>query len=55
MTSYRAVTTEATVTPSAQRPASSAPTRDTTSAADWRGLKRAACYARVSTDKQEFE
>jgi len=50
MARYRAVTTEATVTSSAHHPASSAPTRDTTSAAGGRGLKRAACSARVSTD-----
>jgi site-specific DNA recombinase len=55
MASHRAVTAGATATPTARRPASSAPTRDTTAAAGGRGLKRAALYARVSTDKQERE
>jgi site-specific DNA recombinase len=55
MASHRAVTTGATATPSARRPASSASTRDTTAAVGGRGLKRVALYARVSTDKQERE
>jgi site-specific DNA recombinase len=55
MASHRAVTTGATATPSGRCPASSAPTRDTTAAAGGRDLKRAALYARVSTDKQERE
>jgi site-specific DNA recombinase len=55
MASHRAMTTGATATPSARRPASSAPTRDTTAAAGGRGLKWAALYARVSTDKHERE
>jgi hypothetical protein len=52
MASPRAVTTGATATPSAHYPASSAPTRDAT-AAGGKCLKRAALYARVSTDTQE--
>jgi hypothetical protein len=55
MASHRAVTTGTTATTSARRPASSAPTRDATAAEGGRGLKRAALYARVSTDKQERE
>jgi hypothetical protein len=50
--SYRAVTTEATATSSAHHPVASAPTRNTTPAVGGRGLKRAACYARVSIDTQ---
>src|SRR6266853_649027 len=55
MASYRGVTTGATTTATAQGPASSAPVRDTPQASGGRCLKRAALYARVSTDKQERE
>jgi site-specific DNA recombinase len=55
MASHRAVTTGETATTSAHRPASTTSPHDTTAAAGGRGLKRAALYARVSTDKQERE
>jgi site-specific DNA recombinase len=55
MASDRAVTTRATAIAAAHGPASSVPTRDTTQASGRRCLKRAALYARVSTDKQERE
>jgi site-specific DNA recombinase len=55
MASDRAFTTEAPATTAAQGFASRAPTRDATQASGGRFLKRAALYARVSTDKQERE
>ena len=57
MASYRGVTTgaAASASASAHGPASSAPARDATQASGGRALKRAALYARVSTDKQERE
>jgi hypothetical protein len=55
MASDRAVTTRTTATAAAHGLASSVPTRDTTQASGRRCLKRAALYARVSTDKQERE
>jgi site-specific DNA recombinase len=55
MASYRGVTTGAAASASAHGPASRAPARDATQASGGRFLKRAALYARVSTDKQERE
>jgi DNA invertase Pin-like site-specific DNA recombinase len=55
MASYRGVKTGAAASASAHGPASSAPARDATQASGGRFLKRAALYARVSTDKQERE
>ena len=55
MASYRGVTTGAAASASGHGPASSAPARDATQASGGRFLKRAALYARVSTDKQERE
>ena len=55
MASDRVFTTGATATAAAQGLAASVPTRDTIQASGRRGLKRAALYARVSTDKQERE
>jgi predicted site-specific integrase-resolvase len=55
MASERAVTTGAPATAATQGFASQAPTRDATQAAGGSSLKRAALYARVSTDKQERE
>jgi predicted site-specific integrase-resolvase len=55
MASDRAFTTGVPATAAAQGFASHAPTRDATQASGGRFLKRAALYARVSTDKQERE
>ena len=55
MASHRTFTPGATATAAAYDPVSSAPTRDATQTSGGRGLKRAALYARVSTDKQERE
>jgi site-specific DNA recombinase len=55
MAGDRAVTTRTTATAAAHGLASSGPTRDTTQASGRGCLKRAALYARVSTDKQERE
>jgi predicted site-specific integrase-resolvase len=55
MASDRAVTTGATAPAAAYGPASGAPARDATQASGGRCLKRAALYARVSTEKQERE
>jgi len=55
MASYRGVTTGATAPASTHGPAFSTPAGDATQASGGRGLKRAALYARVSTDKQERE
>ena len=55
MASYRGVTTGAATPASAHGPASSTPAGDATQVSGGRGLKRAALYARVSTDKQERE
>jgi predicted site-specific integrase-resolvase len=55
MASHRAVTTRVPAIAAAQGPASRVPTRDPTEAASRRCLKRAALYARVSTEKQERE
>jgi site-specific DNA recombinase len=55
MASDRAVTPGAPATAAAQGFASHAPTRDAPQASGGRFLKRAALYARVSTDKQERE
>jgi site-specific DNA recombinase len=53
--SDRAVTTRITATAAAHGLASNVPTRDTPQASGRRCLKRAALYARVSTDKQKRE
>jgi predicted site-specific integrase-resolvase len=55
MASDRAVTTRATSTAAAHGPASCAPAHHANQASGRRCLKRAALYARVSTDKQERE
>ena len=55
MASHRAITTGATTTPAAQSPAARASARDATQASGGASLKRAALYARVSTEKQERE
>jgi site-specific DNA recombinase len=55
MASHRAVTTRAPATAAAQGFAAQAPTHHAAQASGGRGLKRAALYARVSTDKQERE
>ena len=55
MASYRGVTTGAAAPASTHGPAFSTPAGDATQASGGRGLKRAALYARVSTDKQERE
>jgi len=55
MASHRAVTTRAPATAATQGFASQAPTRGATQVSGTRFLKRAAVYARVSTDKQERE
>src|SRR2546422_10006358 len=55
MASHRTFTPGATATAAAYSPASSAPPCDETQASGGRSLKRAALYARVSTDKQERE
>jgi site-specific DNA recombinase len=55
MASHRAFTTRAPATAAAQGFASQAPRRDPPQASGTRFLKRAALYARVSTDKQERE
>jgi site-specific DNA recombinase len=55
MASDRAFTTGVPATAAAQGFASHAPTRDAIQASGGRFLKRAAWYARVSTDKQERE
>ena len=55
MASHRTFTPGATATAAAYSPASSAPPCDATQTSGGRGLKRAALYARVSTDKQERE
>src|SRR2546425_524965 len=55
MASYRGVTTGAAAPASDHGPAFSTPAGDATQASGGRGLKRAALYARVSTDKQERE
>jgi site-specific DNA recombinase len=55
MASHRAVTTGASATTAAQGVASHAPTRHATQASGGSSLKRAALYARVSTDTQERE
>lgn len=55
MASDRAFTTGVPATAAAQGFASHAPTRDAIQASGGRFLKRAALYARVSTDKQERE
>ena len=55
MASHRPFTPGTAATASAYSPASSAPPRDATQTSGGRGLKRAALYARVSTEKQERE
>jgi predicted site-specific integrase-resolvase len=56
MASYRDVTTGTTAPTAAHASTASVPTRDASSQASGEGLlKRAALYARVSTDKQERE
>ena len=55
MASYRTFTPRATATAAASHPASSAPPRDAPQTSGGWGLKRAALYARVSTEKQERE
>jgi len=55
MASHRTFTPGTTATAAAYSPASSAPPCDATQTSGGRGLKRAALYARVSTDKQERE
>jgi hypothetical protein len=55
MASDRAVTTRATSTAAAHGPASCAPAHHAAQASGGRSLKRAALYARVSTDTQERE
>jgi hypothetical protein len=55
MASNQAVTTRATSTPAAHGPAPCAPAHYAARASGGRGLKRAALYARVSTDKQKRE
>ena len=55
MASYRGITPRTTTPAAAQESASHAPGRDASQASDGRLLKRAALYARVSTDKQERE
>lgn len=55
MASHRTVTPGTTATAAAYSPASNAPPRDTPQTSGGWGLKRAALYARVSTEKQERE
>src|SRR6266852_4187503 len=55
MASHRSVTTGTTAPAAAYSPASSLAARDACEGAGRRLLKRAALYARVSTDKQERE
>ena len=55
MASHRTFTPGTTATAAAYSPASSAPPRDAPQTSGGRGLKRAALYARVSTEKQERE
>src|SRR5215475_1584307 len=55
MASHRTFTPGTTATAAASSPASSAPPRDAPPTSGARGLKRAALYARVSTEKQERE
>jgi predicted site-specific integrase-resolvase len=55
MASHRAFTTGASATVAAQGFASHSLARDATQASGRRCLKRAALYARVSTDRQERE
>jgi site-specific DNA recombinase len=55
MASHRTFTPGTTATAAAYSPASSTPPRDAPQTSGGRGLKRAALYARVSTEKQERE
>ena len=55
MASHRTVTPGATAIAATYGSTASAPPRDTPQTSGERGLKRAALYARVSTEKQERE
>ena len=55
MASHRTFTPGTAATAAAYSPASSAPPRDATQTSGGQGSKRAALYARVSTEKQERE
>ena len=55
MARHRTVTPGTTATAAASSPASGAPPRDAPQTSGGWGLKRAALYARVSTEKQERE